>query len=84
MFHRYVSARLRPMVAAALLGTASVPPAAAATLENLELPVPVWDAALFFGSIALLAIGLVLRAAQRRRHADLPPSGPDMRWWKNP
>ena len=64
-----------------LLGLPAVTPVFAATGDDPITP----RGMLLIGSLALLGLGLALKALSMRddgRHAP-PADAPDLRWWKN-
>lgn len=71
----------RTFGAGVLLGLPAVTPVFAATGDDPITP----RGMLLIGSIALLALGLALKALSLRddrRHTP-PADAPDLRWWKN-
>lgn len=73
---------LRTFGAGVLLGLPAVAPAFAATGDDLVSP----RGMLLVGSLALLGIGLALKAWAIRdeRNAESSRDAPDLRWWRNP
>ena len=71
----------RTFGAGALLALPAVTPVFAATGDDPITP----RGMLLIGSIALLGLGLALKAlSMRNDHRDAPPDdAPDLRWWKN-
>jgi len=69
----------KPGVGATLLAMA-VPAYAATAFDPAAWS---WNEMLLAGSLALLAIGVVIRLSRRD---DTPANGPstDLRWWRNP
>ena len=82
-----VSRSLVAGVAAATIASAA-PALAAPSFALPSLPfditsVPPRDL-LLYGSIALLVVALTAKVVRDRHDRELPPQGPDLRWWKNP
>jgi hypothetical protein len=71
----------RTFAAGVLLGVPAVSPVFAATGDDPITP----RGMLLIGSLALLGLGLALkaRAIHDERRNLPPPDAPDLRWWKN-
>ena len=76
----------RAVIAGAMVDLAMAAPAMAAPSFAMPFDITAFGARdfLLYGSIALLVVALVAKVVRDRHHAEPPPQGPDLRWWKNP
>lgn len=76
----------RVLISGVMLELAAAAPALAAPSFAMPFDITAFGARdfLLFGSIALLVVALAAKVVRDRHHAEPPPQGPDLRWWKNP
>jgi hypothetical protein len=76
----------RSLTAAALVNVSMASSAFAAPTFALPFDITSFGTRewVLYGSIALLVISLAAKVIRDHYHAEPPPQGPDLRWWKNP